>query len=283
MSEPRAATAEERLPLDLRPPWWTRMMPGTNATGAWRLVERNALAWRRLWLLVVAMLLEPALFLLSIGVGVGVLVGEVTLPSGTTVPFRVFVGAGMLASSAMWGPVLDTTFGFFVKYKYGRLYDGMLATPMTPTDIARGELAWAVLRGTAYAACFLVVMAALGLVRSWWGLLAVPTATLTSYAFAAGGLAATTWMRSFVDFDWVNVVLLPLFLFSTIFFPLDRYPGPLQVIVQITPLYQGVVLARSFVLGELSWALLIHATYLLAIGTVALWIAARRMARAMQP
>jgi lipooligosaccharide transport system permease protein len=257
--------------------------PGANAAAAWPIVERNSLAWRGLALLFVSNLLEPAFFLLSIGVGLGAMVGDVALPSGTMVPFRLFVGAGMLASSAMFGPVFDTTFGFFVKLKYARLYDAVLATPLTPVDVARGEVAWAVVRGVIYAVCFLATMAAFGLVPSWWGLLAVPGAALIGYAFGATGLAVATWMRSFIDFDWVNIALLPLFLFSTIFFPLDRYPAALQVVVQATPLYQGVVLERALVVGEVDGWLLVPVLYLLVMGSVAVTVAGRRMQTRLQP
>jgi lipooligosaccharide transport system permease protein len=266
-----------------RRPWWTRALPGGSSSAAWHIIERNALAWRGLPLLFISNMVEPAFFLLSIGVGLGAMVGDVALPSGTLVSFKVFVGAGMLASSAMFGPVMDTTFGFFVKLKYGRLFDGVLATPMTPIDVARGEVGWAVVRGAIYAACFLATMVLFRLVGSWWALLTVPAAALIGYAFGSAGLAASTFMRSFVDFDWVNIALLPLFLFSTIFFPLSRYPEAVQWIVQITPLYQGVVIQRSLVIGELSPWLILPVTYLAVMGTVSLRLASRRMAAMLQP
>jgi lipooligosaccharide transport system permease protein len=269
--------------VSVRRPLWAVVAPGTRVAAALRLVERNAVAWRGLLLLFASLLLEPLLFLLSIGVGVGALVGEVTVPSGTVVPFRVFVGAGMLASSSMFGPVFDTTFNFFVKLKYAKLYDGVLATPMAPADVARGELLWAVLRAMIYAIAFLATMTALGLVRSWWALAAIPAAGLIGYAFAATGLAVSTYFRSFVDFDWVNVALLPLFLFSTIFFPIDRYPEALQWVVQVTPLYQGVVIERALVLGEPGWSLVLPTLYLVAMGTLGLAVASRRMRIILQP
>jgi lipooligosaccharide transport system permease protein len=266
-----------------RRPLWSRLGPGANAAASWHIVERNALAWKGLALLFVSNILEPAFFLLSIGVGLGVMVGDVALPSGAVVSFRLFVGAGMLASSAMFGPVFDTTFAFFVKLKYGKLYDAVLATPMTPVDVARGEVAWAVVRGVIYATCFLATMAVMGLVPSWWGVLAVPGAALIGFAFAAAGLLSATFMRSFIDFDWVNIALLPLFLFSTIFFPLDRYPSALQTVVKVTPLYQGVALERSLVVGEVDLWLLVPVAYLLVLGSVCLALAGRRVHTRLQP
>jgi lipooligosaccharide transport system permease protein len=183
----------------------------------------------------------------------------------------------------MFGPVFDTTFNFFVKLKYVHLYDGVLATPLRPVDVVRGELAWAVLRGSVYALAFVATMVVMGLVRSWWAVLTVPVAALIGYAFGGAGLAVGTLMRSFIDFDWVNIALQPLFLFSATFFPLARYPEAVQRLVQVTPLYQGVLLERSLILGQVSWALVVPAAYLAVMGTVGLRVAGRRMATALQP
>jgi len=142
---------------------------------------------------------------------------------------------------------------------------------------------WALLRGTVYAAAFLLTMAALGLVASPWGVLAVPAAVLIGYGFAGLGLAATTWMRSFVDFDFVNLALVPLFLFSATFFPLSRYPNGVAWVVRLTPLYQGVNLERSLVLGDIRWTLLVPAVYLGALGWGGVRVASSRLARLLQP
>jgi len=248
-----------------------------------RLVERNARAWSGMWLTFVSVLLEPVLFLFSIGVGVGALVGDVDLGGGRMVPYREFVAAGLLAVSAMFGPVFDTTYNFFVKLKYFKVYDAVLATPMRTRDVLNGEVLWSQLRGAVYATAFLVTMVVLGLVQSWWALLAVPVASLVGYAFASGGLMGSTFMRSWTDFDWVNVALLPMFLLSATFFPLSRYPEWLQHVVQLTPLYQGVALERGLVLGELSWTMLLNVAYLVVMGTVCRLVAGRRMERMLKP
>ncbi|HEV2767357.1 MAG TPA: ABC transporter permease [Acidimicrobiales bacterium] len=253
---------------------------GGNAVAGWRplrLVERNALVCRRTWYVLVAGLFEPILYLVSIGLGVGALVAPVAVGGGREVPYEVFVAPGMLAVSAMNGVVFDTTFNFFVKYKYSKTFDAVLATPLEVADVAVGESAWALLRSAVYAAGFLLTMVALGLVQSWWAVLAVPAAVLIGFAFAGTGIAATTWMRSFVDFDYVILVIVPLFLFSATFFPLDRYPRALASVVQVTPLYQGVALQRALVLGDVGWDLLLHAGYLVAMGAAGVWVATRRL------
>ncbi|MDP9069882.1 MAG: ABC transporter permease [Actinomycetota bacterium] len=247
------------------------------------VVERNALAYRRLWAIFLAGFAEPVLYLLSIGIGVGHLVGDVAGPGGRPIPYQTFVAPGLLAAAAMNGSVFDTTFNFFFKFRYARTFDAMLATPLEVSDVAVGEMAWALLRGTAYATVFLVTMALLGLVESGWGVLCLPAAMLIGFGFSGAGMAATTWMRGFVDFDYVNLALVPLFLFSATFFPLSRYPGPLEWAVRATPLYQGVALERALALGDLRWTLLVHVAYLGAMGTVGLRVASARLGRLLQP
>ena len=246
------------------------------------VIERNVLAYRRLWGIFLTGFAEPLLFLGSIGIGVGSLIGGVKY-DGQTVPYDQFVAPGLLAAAAMNGAVFDTTFNFFFKYKYAKTFDAMLATPLSPNDIAAGELGWAMARGTIYSGAFLVFMAILGLVSSPWAVLCLPAAMLIGFAFAGLGMAATTFMRSFVDFDYVNMALLPLFLFSGTFFPLSQYSAPVQVIVRCTPLYQGVALERALAFGDLSWSLLIHVADLAILGVVGLRIAGHRLARLLQP
>ena len=248
-----------------------------------RIVERNALAYRRMWYVFLAGFFEPILFLLSIGVGVGHLVGKLPGPHGKLFPYQEYVAPGMMAAAAMNGSVLDTTFNFFVKFKYLGTYDTMLATPLGILDLAYGEVLWGFLRGAIYAGAFLLTMVAMGLVPSGWAALAVPGSVLIGFAFGGIGLASTTWMRSFVDFDFVNLALVPLFLFSATFFPLSRYPGGLQAVVRVTPLYQGVALERSLVLGDITWSLIPHAFYLVVIGWIGIRVAARRLGGLLQP
>jgi lipooligosaccharide transport system permease protein len=239
-----------------------------------RVLARNVLAYRRRWYLFASGFVEPFLYLLSIGIGVGELVGTID-----GVSYRAFVAPGMMAAATMNGSIFDTTFNFFHKLRYEHSYDAMLATPLEPTDVTLGEVTWALLRGAAYAAAFLVAMLAFGLVESWWAVLAVPAAVLIGWAFAGAGAAVTSYVRSWYDFDLINLALIPMFLFSGTFFPLSRYPGWFASVVRCTPLYQGVALERALVLGTLDLATLGHAVYLFVMGAVCVWIATRRLAR----
>jgi lipooligosaccharide transport system permease protein len=246
------------------------------------VIERDVLAYRRLWLIFITGFAEPLLYLLSIGVGVGALVSGVNV-GGQTVDYELFVAPGLLAAAAMNGAVFDTTFNFFFKFKYARSFDAMLATPLRTTDVALGELGWALMRGSIYAAAFLITMALLGLVSSPWGILCLPAAMLIGFGFAGAGMAATTWMRSFVHFDYVNLALISLFLFSATFFPVSRYPAGIRWLIEITPLYQGVALERALAFGDLSWSLLFHVAYLAAMGIVGVRVAGARLRRLLQP
>ncbi|RNM16424.1 ABC transporter permease [Nocardioides pocheonensis] len=247
-----------------------------EATGL--LLQRNYLAYKSAWWIFVSGFLEPVFYLFSIGVGVGRLVTGFEF-NGHVIPYAEFVAPGMLAASAMNGSVLDATYNFFFKLKYNKLFDQMLATPLTTSDIARGELSWSLLRGGIYSAVFLLVMVAMGLVHSWWSVLAVPAALLIGAAFGAAGMALTTFMRSWQDFDYVTLAQLPLFLFSATFFPLSAFPDWLGWIVQATPLYRSVVLVRELTTGSLSWASGVSVLYLLAMTLIGLVVVGRRLER----
>jgi lipooligosaccharide transport system permease protein len=241
------------------------------------LLLRNYMAYRGAWWIFVTGFLEPVFYLFSIGVGVGKLVTGFEF-NGDVIPYAEFVAPGMLAASAMNGSVLDSTFNFF-KLKYNKLFDQMLATPLTTTDVARGELSWSLLRGGIYSLAFLLVMVAMGLVHSWWALLAAPAALLIGFAFGGAAMALTTYMRSWQDFDYVTLGTLPLFLFSATFFPITAFPTWLQWVVEVTPLYRGVVLVRELTTGALTWGAGVSVVYLLAMGLGGLVLVGRRLDR----
>lgn len=245
-------------------------------TSPWHLVYRNYVAYRRNWIFFATGFLEPVLYLFSIGVGVGQLV-EAFEVNGRLVEYAAFVAPGMLAASAMNGAILDSTFNIFFKLKFEKLYDSVLVTPMRTIHVAIGEITWALLRGGLYSAGFLVVMVAMGLVSSWWALLALPAALLIGLAFAGAGMALTTYMKSWQDFEYVQAAIIPMFLFSATFFPLTAYPEWLRWVVEGTPLYRGVVLCRELTTGELSVASAVSVAYLVAMGVAGLLVVRRRL------
>lgn len=242
------------------------------------LVQRNYYAYRRAWKLFLTGFLEPFFYLLSIGLGVGALVDSFTY-EGQEVSYAAFVAPGMLAASAFNGALLDSTYNVFFKLKYTKLYDQVLATPLTTRDVAIGEITWGQLRGGSYAVAFLVVMTAMGLVESWWAVLALPAVLLIGFSFSAVCMAATTWIRNFQDFDKITLVQVPLFLFSATFFPVTRYPDSVRWLVECTPLYRGVVLCRELTLGEVGIGSLVSVAYLAAMAALGLYVVRRRLDR----
>jgi lipooligosaccharide transport system permease protein len=252
--------------------------PGRGWSPSWRLVLRNYMAHRQSKVFFLTGFLEPVLYLFSIGIGVGQMIDSFEF-NGQTVAYAAFVAPGMLAASAMNGAVLDSTFSVFFKLKFEKLYDAILATPMRVVDVARGEITWALLRGGVYSAGFLGVMLAMGLIQSWWAVLALPATLLIGYAFAGVGMALTTFMRTWQDFEYVQLAIMPMFLFSATFFPVDAFEGPLRWVVEATPLYRGVVLCRELTTGAVSWDSAISVVYLAAMGTIGLMIVSRRLHR----
>jgi lipooligosaccharide transport system permease protein len=244
------------------------------------VVERNVATLRSAyWVVMLSGFLEPVLYLFSIGVGVGSLVGDLTLPDGRVVGYTAFVAPAMLASSAMAGALSETTFNFFGKMKFMRLYDGMLATPVRPMEIALGELAWAMLRGNIYAAAFLVIMVVMGLTTAGLAVVAFLGAVLVGFAFGGIGMALSTFMRSWQDFDLVASTQFALFLFSGTFVPAEAYPSALRWVVEVTPLYRSVDLIRGITTGAWSWLQLVDVLYLLALFALGLTVAGRRMGK----
>lgn len=240
-----------------------------------RMIERHVMAYRRQWLIVVSGFFEPLFYLLSMRAGLGDLIGSVSV-GGSPVRYDAFVAPALMASSAMNGAIFDSTGNVLHRLKYARIYDAALATPMSPADVAVGEIGWALIRGQLYAISFLGVMAAFGLTQSWWSLMALPACALIGLTFASVGFAGTTFMRGWADMDIVNTAMMPLFLFSATFFPLTAY-GRWSWLVQISPLYHGVALVRAANAGVWTASILAHVAVLVVLSAVALVVASRRI------
>jgi lipooligosaccharide transport system permease protein len=243
-----------------------------------RLVERNILVYRHQWIIILSGVFEPIFYLIGIGLGIGGIIQTVTLADGTQVAYAAFVAPALLATAAMNGAVFETIFNVFFKLNYAKTYEGVLATPMGITEIAIGEMLWALMRAALYAVAMFVIMLVFGLILSPWGLLMVPAALLVAAAFAAAGLAGTSYLRTVNDFDVpMGLIVMPMFLFSGTFFPIDVYPLPIQVFMQVTPLYHAIDLIRGLSTGIVGWAQAWDFAYLLVFFAVCLWLAMRRM------
>jgi lipooligosaccharide transport system permease protein len=243
-----------------------------------RMLERQWVITRSggAWLIVLSGFFEPLFYLLSIRLGFGGLIGDVT-DGGRSIPYDEFVAPALLASSAMNGAVYEAS-NVFWKLKYDKVYDAALATPLTSGDVALGEMLYAALRGTLYSSTFLLTMAVLGMTPSWWSLTLLPLAALTSLSFSAVAMAGVTFMRNHADFEYIPSIMLPMFLFSATFYPLQSY-GDWKWVVQLSPLYHSVAIARGANLGDWSWAYPGHVAVLVALALAGLAVTAKRIDR----
>jgi lipooligosaccharide transport system permease protein len=264
----------------------TQTPPGTLAV-AWsriwrarRLVERNIMVYRHQWIIILSGVFEPIFYLVGIGLGLGGIVREVPLADGRVVSYAAYVAPALLATAAMNGAVFETIFNVFFKLNYAKTYDGVLATPMGITEIAIGEMLWALMRAALYAVAMFVIMLFAGLILSPAGILMVPAALLVAGAFAAAGLAGTAYLRSVNDFDVpMGLIVMPMFLFSGTFFPISIYPWFIQLFMEATPLYHAISLIRGLATGLVGIAQLWDFLYLLGFFAICLWIAMRQMER----
>ena len=241
------------------------------------ILERAYISFKSsTWMIVVSGFVEPVLFLLSFGYGLKDLVGDITV-AGQPIGYVAFIAPALLATSAMNGAIYDSTMNVYFKLKHDRIYHGMLATSLGPMDVALGEIGWALLRGLSYAIGFMAIVAPLGLIPSAWGILAIPAAVLIAFGFASFGMAVTSYMKSWQQLEIVNVVLLPMFLFSGSFYPLSVFPDWLQTVIRLFPLAHAIDLVRGLTLGNISWALVVHAMYFVVMIVVGLFFTTKRL------
>jgi lipooligosaccharide transport system permease protein len=213
------------------------------------------------WLIIVSGFVEPVLYLMAFGFGIGQLIGDIQDGNGNPVSYAAYIAPALLATSAMNGALYDATWNVFFKMHFGKVYQVMLSSSLGPMDVALGEISWALIRGATYSIGFMAIVAPLGLVANAWGLLAIPAATLIAFGFASVGMAITSYMKNFQQMNWVNFFLLPMFLFSGTFFPVSVYPEWIQIVVKAMPLWQGVDLVRSLMLGIIDLSVLGHIAY----------------------
>jgi lipooligosaccharide transport system permease protein len=247
-----------------------------------RLVERNILVYRHQWIIIFSGVFEPIFYLIGIGLGIGGIIGNVPpqYVGGREVSYIAFVAPALLATAAMNGAVFETIFNVFFKLNFAKTYDGVLATPMGITEIALGEMLWALIRAALYAVAMFVIMLVMGLIMSPLGLLIVPAALLVAAAFAAAGLAGTSFLRTVNDFDVpMGLIVMPMFLFSGTFFPIEAYPEPIQWFMQLTPLYHAINLIRGLSLGLVGLPQVWDFVYLVAFFAICITIAMRQMER----
>ena len=229
------------------------------------------------WMVVASGFVEPLIYLVAFGYGIGQFIEGTVDGNGNPISYAQFIAPALLATSAMNGAIYDSTWNVFFKMHFGRIYNGMLSTSMGTLDVALGEISWALLRGLAYAIGFMAIVTPLGLVPSGWGLLAIPASVLVAFGFAAVGMGITSYLKHRQQMQYIQLVMLPMFLFSGTFFPLDIYPEPIQWLIQALPLWQAIELIRGLTLGIMNLAMLGHVLYFVVMIIGGLYFTTRRL------
>ncbi len=253
------------------------LLHGLYAGNVRAVVERGLkVIARNNWVIIVSGFFEPVLYLLSMGLGLGALVGTVDF-HGHPVAYAAYIAPALMAVSAMNGAVYDSTMNVFFKLKHAKLYDQMLSTSLGPLDVALGEILLAMFRGLLYAVGFMTITTLLGLNLSWTAILAVPAAMLVALAFASLGLGVTSFMKTYQHLDLVWFAMMPMFLLSATFFPIDVYPRAVQWVVMAMPLWHGVEMIRQLTTGFVQPGMGVHVTYFVVMVVVGATLATGRM------
>ncbi len=253
---------------------------------ALRLTEHSLVGYRRTWRgSAVSTFLTPILYLLAMGMGLGSLVDRGAGDASLDVTYLQFLGPGLLAATAMQIGVGDSAFPVMAGIEWRKTYHAILATPMRVRDLVLGQLAWIVLRLTLMATWYAVVLALFGIASLTRTILAVPFAVLTGLAFAGPMLGFTARAKDSQALTYVfRFGVVPLFLFSGTFFPVEQLPEAAQPLSRIVPLWHGVQLIRPTVLGtDSAWSPWAHVAVLLAFAAVGATFAVRQMTKRLQP
>ena len=218
---------------------------------------------------------EPTIYLLAFGFGFGSLVSKVA-----GYRYVEFVGTGTVATAVLFSSAFPAMFGTFVKYKFQRTYDAILAAPVDTEELVTAEALWIATRAGVYGCVPMLVAMAFGLPPSW-GMLTVPLiAWLAGFGWACFGIMIAGFASSFENFNYVvSAVLTPLFLVAGTFFPLSRLPHWAQVLGEANPLHHCVQLVRDAVFMNQSWIDLLRVGALVAFGLVVWRIAIFAMER----
>ena len=253
-------------------------------TRALRVVQRNASAYRRVWRgSVFTSFLQPTLFLVAIGLGLGSLIDRNGAALPGHVRFLVFFAPGLLAGACMQIATFESAYPVLARMVWERTYGAVSATPVRIVDLVVGEILWIAVRLFTVATTFVLVMTAFGVPRSPWVILAVPAGVLTGLAFAAPIIAFAATRTTSATFNVLfRFGISPLFLFSGIFFPIERLPLPLRTAAAATPLFHGVALTRALTIGDgvpPGWiGHVAYLTVMFALGlAAALWTFRRRL------
>jgi lipooligosaccharide transport system permease protein len=254
-----------------------RGLPAARAFGYWFTQYRRT--WRGS---LASTLVSPVMYLAAMGVGLGSLVKAGQATGGLS--YLQFVAPGLLAATAMQTGSMESTYPVLGSFKWIRNYHAMAATPLTPADILAGHMLWIASRVLMACAAYLAIVAAFGAARTPLAVLALPVCLLVGLAFALPITAYAATRETDYGFAALQRFgIVPMFLFSGTFFPIDQLPAALQPVAWATPLWHGVRLSRDLTTGTLEaggwWLVAVHLGYLLAVIAVGYVFALRHFRR----
>ncbi len=223
----------------------------------------------------------PLFYLGAMGYGLGSLVDKNGAASLGGVPYVVFVAPAVLAVQAMNSGLSNALFPVFGGMHWNKIYLAARATMLRPGDIFRGHLLFIMMRITMNSACFIILMAAFGLIRSPWAVLLLPVSALLGFAFATPSAAWAVTLDHDTQMNYpIRFGAVPLMLFSGTFFPITQLPGWIRPVAYATPLWHGVALCRALSLGDLdAGSAAINVGYLVAMAALGLWWGGRTYRR----
>ncbi len=241
-----------------------------------RMWQRNAMVGRKTILTTLGpRFIEAIAYLLIMGMGLGTYLTTVG-----DVDYVTFIAPGVAASTVMFGAILETTYNAFVRIHVRRTYEAVITTPLSVGDVVVGEYLWAATRGVVYGTVFLMVMAVMGLIASWWVLLVPLVFLVGALCFAVVGMTYTSLVSNIEHFNiFFTGLLTPMFLFGGVFFPFDRLPQWAQVVGWCLPLAHMVEATRDLTLGRVDWWTLGHVGALAGLTALLFWLPVRWMGR----
>lgn len=243
---------------------------------AYRVWRRDLLVFSKLWRgALLPNFIDPVFYLLAMGFGLGAY-----LQSVNGIPYKEFIASGLVASSVMWAASFETTWNIYFKMSENRLYDAIVSTPVEVEDLVVAEVAWAATRSLVYGMAFIAIVAAFGFVHSIWAVFIPLFLFLGGLCFGMMGITFTAVVNRVDLYSYYYTLLItPLFLFSGIFYPLDKLPEWTHVVAWLTPLYHLVQVTRGLILGPELWPVLGNALWLAVLTLLLLPLPVRAMRR----
>ena len=255
----------------------TELIANPFSSGTYRVWLRNRDAFLRLWKTELwPPFVESLLTLLAFGFGLGAYVpGQIEGLS-----YLQFIAPGLVITAVLFTASFECMFGTYIRMEYQKLFNAIVATPISIYEVVSGEIVWAASRAAFTACSVLLIMTVFGLAGSWWALAVIPLALVSGFMLASMAMIVTALVPSINSYNYyITLGVIPMQLFSGIFFPVSRLPENIAWLVAFSPLYPVVKLARAFFVGQIGPELLLYSVWLLALSVVAYILATKLMYR----